>query len=303
MLCSGVDDLTEGGNGTASTENGRAVGKPSRAEPRRLALFDARPLFGESLACWLRGADSRWVVSTFRDIDSLLSCVAAAHPVDVILFCESGFPEVFQALDRLASLSLSIPSVVVSADENPKAALEFIRRGARGFLPTSLDLRGASAVLDFVVAGGIFLPAMLFLHADVSAAPAQPPGGAELVDLGRGREPVEECGSLDLPLSSVSLEGSKLTVREAKVLECLCRGRPNKLIAYDLGLCESTVKMYVGRLMRKLNVRNRTEVALFADRLLKEQTSPRAERGPDGARSLYSVQPVHLTEPLPGHHA
>jgi DNA-binding NarL/FixJ family response regulator len=65
------------------------------------------------------------------------------------------------------------------------------------------------------------------------------------------------------------------------VLECLCRGKPNKLIAHELGLCESTVKMYLGRLMRKAKVTNRTELALFRERLLRETTSLSTERAAD----------------------
>jgi len=46
------------------------------------------------------------------------------------------------------------------------------------------------------------------------------------------------------------------------VLELLGQGRPNKVIAQRLAMCESTVKVHVRQIMRKLGATNRTEVAL-----------------------------------------
>jgi DNA-binding NarL/FixJ family response regulator len=292
MLHSSVDDLENAETRSSPARNAGAVAKPSQAEPRRFALFDTRPLFGESLACWLRGLDQECGVATFRDIDKLLDCVASGDPLDLLLFSVrlSEFPQVFAALDKLASLSPSVPSIVVSASEDPKAALELIRHGARGFIPVSLDLTGASAVLDFVIAGGTFLPAALFLEAGLAAVQTRPSDGAEAIGFAQRHQACD--GSMSLPLAQAKLpvQSLRLTDREAKVLDCLCRGKPNKLIAYELTLCESTVKMYIGRLMRKLNARNRTELALSAERLLKEPETSTV----DEVRALYSVQPVRI---------
>jgi DNA-binding NarL/FixJ family response regulator len=45
------------------------------------------------------------------------------------------------------------------------------------------------------------------------------------------------------------------------VVEALRRGRANKIIAYELNLRESTVKVHIRNIMRKLHATNRTEVA------------------------------------------
>jgi|HubBroStandDraft_1064217.scaffolds.fasta_scaffold03981_2 DNA-binding NarL/FixJ family response regulator len=250
----------------------RALEKRRRAEPRRFALFDQQPLRGECLASWLRATSSRCEVSTFLQINALLNCVEADSELDLLLFsvCETAFPQVLDALDRIGSMSLSIPSIVISSEEHPGAALEFLRRGARGFIPTSLDVVGASKALDFVAAGGTFLPAPLFLEADLAGVQRSPRGGLTVATLDDGQKSGEARGAV-----------AELTSREAKVLECLCRGKPNKLIAHELGLCESTVKMYLGRLMRKAKVTNRTELALFRERLLRETTSLSTERAAD----------------------
>jgi DNA-binding NarL/FixJ family response regulator len=47
------------------------------------------------------------------------------------------------------------------------------------------------------------------------------------------------------------------------VLAELGHGKPNKMIAYELGMRESTVKVHIRHIMKKLNARNRTQVVLM----------------------------------------
>ena len=60
----------------------------------------------------------------------------------------------------------------------------------------------------------------------------------------------------------------QLTPKQIKVLHGVRSGQPNKQIAYDLGIAEATVKTHVTALMRKLNVHNRTQVAIAAESLM-----------------------------------
>ena len=55
-----------------------------------------------------------------------------------------------------------------------------------------------------------------------------------------------------------------LTPREIAVLDAVRQGRPNKIIAQELGISESTIKVHVHRIMKKLKVRNRTQAAMYA---------------------------------------
>ena len=58
-----------------------------------------------------------------------------------------------------------------------------------------------------------------------------------------------------------------LTPTQLKVLHGVHSGLLNKQIAFDLGIAEATVKAHMTALMRKLNVRNRTQVAIAAHAL------------------------------------
>jgi DNA-binding NarL/FixJ family response regulator len=52
-----------------------------------------------------------------------------------------------------------------------------------------------------------------------------------------------------------------LTPRESEVLARPRQGKPNKIIAHELEISESTVKVFVRRILMKLHALNRTEVA------------------------------------------
>ncbi|RXD03999.1 response regulator transcription factor [Sphingomonas sp. UV9] len=58
-----------------------------------------------------------------------------------------------------------------------------------------------------------------------------------------------------------------LTPTQIRVLRGVHSGLLNKQIAFDLGIAEATVKVHMTALMRKLNVRNRTQAAILAQTL------------------------------------
>ena len=57
------------------------------------------------------------------------------------------------------------------------------------------------------------------------------------------------------------------TARQAAVVKALCQGKANKIIAYELKMKESTVKVHVRNIMKKLKAKNRTEVAYITNQL------------------------------------
>jgi DNA-binding NarL/FixJ family response regulator len=58
-----------------------------------------------------------------------------------------------------------------------------------------------------------------------------------------------------------------LTPSEQRVLKLLRTGQSNKVIARELNIGESTVKVHVRRIMKKLNAANRTQAALVAQQM------------------------------------
>jgi DNA-binding NarL/FixJ family response regulator len=64
---------------------------------------------------------------------------------------------------------------------------------------------------------------------------------------------------------SFSRDGpNRISARELEIITLVARGLENKEIAQRLGIREQTVKNHLGRVMRKVGVRNRQELTLFA---------------------------------------
>jgi two-component system nitrate/nitrite response regulator NarL len=58
--------------------------------------------------------------------------------------------------------------------------------------------------------------------------------------------------------------GGRLSEREVEILACLARGEPNKRIAWHLDIAEATVKVHIKAILRKLQLGNRTQAAIWA---------------------------------------
>ena len=71
----------------------------------------------------------------------------------------------------------------------------------------------------------------------------------------------------DSELQDIARRINELTDQQMRVLRHLQDGRLNKQIAYDLDISEATVKAHVTAIFRKLNVLNRTQAVILANKL------------------------------------
>jgi DNA-binding NarL/FixJ family response regulator len=160
--------------------------------------------------------------------------------VALVLLCAGSSPRDVEEIDRLLQLaSPSVgyaPSILISDVEDADRIIDALDQGARGYIPTSVSLDVAIGAMRLVRAGGLYIPASSLMAARRSA---------------------------DSATSKQNDNSLRLTARQAEVAKALRRGTANKVIAYELGMCESTVKVHVRNIMRKLKARNRTEVAFM----------------------------------------
>lgn len=226
----------------------RRVGaRPGADEaPVPVLLIDPRPLTRECTARWLEAC-----TEGFRPI----ACSSVGDPaagdghdldgVQLVVF-NIGAAPVAAVSDPLTALARRLPGVpiVIFADgEEANQVAAAVRHGVRGYIPPSLSPQVVVEALRLVRAGGTFIPASVV----AAAQPARPQAGtAQVARDDRG-------GRAD-----------EFTPRELEVLDRLRRGMPNKVIAYELGICISTVKIHIKHVMRKLGATNRTQAALLA---------------------------------------
>ena len=168
-------------------------------------------------------------------------CLSAGPGCDIIVFFLHGNDvtdaSILQSVTPLCQATSHAPVIVFSdADQMHQSRImrAALKAGAMGFVATqTASLAVTLAAIRFVQAGGTFVPADLLLT-------TRPDG-------------------------KVASHG-RLTARQSAVLHHLARGTPNKIIAYELGMSESTVKVHVRNIMRKMGATNRTEAAYKAQR-------------------------------------
>ncbi|GAB4352339.1 MAG: response regulator transcription factor [Kiloniellaceae bacterium] len=226
----------------------------------RIALADDHALFRAGLHSALAEAfgDSTEVLEA-GDFAALAAVIERQADLDLVL-CDLRMPGMdpqggVRALAELCGEAT--PLVMVSASEDPADACRSIRQGARGYILKSDSLAVLQRALELVLAGGIYAPAAALMAAQDPAVDG--PGA---------------------PVDTTPLP--PLSSRQMMIFERLADGKPNKLIARELGIAEGTVKAQLRAVFRKLGVNNRTQAALFAARLLgREAAAPGAPDAPD----------------------
>jgi len=216
-------------------------GSPAPAEDRAehsVVVIDHRELERE---CLVRGLASQAPAHKFLSYASVEQWQQASaqgvQPSAILLTIADkriSDPRAAEIITGVINAVGSVPVIMLAdTDELPQiiAALQY---GARGFIPTNVGLRVAAEAIAMTIAGGVFVPASSVLAVSEQLLEYQAP----------------------------QRQGQNLfTDRQMAVVEALRRGRANKIIAYELNLRESTVKVHIRNIMRKLNATNRTEVA------------------------------------------
>jgi DNA-binding NarL/FixJ family response regulator len=204
--------------------------------PQTLIYLDPRAFTRDCVGRWLQSSLSEFQVCLVPDPEQL---EAVAHGRDRVraVVVNTGTERMASAavahsLARVGEILPGVPVAVLSDYEDPENIREAFDLGVRGYIPTSLAFLVAVGVVQLVCAGGTFAPTAALLA--------------------QGGDPRRST-------SEPVVEG--FTERQAQILDCLRRGMQNKLIAYELSMSESTVKVHVRNIMKKLNATNRTEVA------------------------------------------
>jgi DNA-binding NarL/FixJ family response regulator len=202
-----------------------------------MGVIDERTFTRECITRCLRTLDERLRVEGFPTCDE---CLQIAEGQDLVLYHLREDPSQWdknsQKLISFKKLLSIVPVIILSDAENPNSLAEIYESGARGFIPTDTTLEQLIEIIGLVCVGGIFVPlSSLSLRKSEGPAPTAEPGSS-----------------------------NEFTRNELAVFDRLKAGKANKTIAYELGLSESTVKVHIGRIMKKLKVTNRTQIVCRA---------------------------------------
>ena len=217
---------------------GSDIERMPSVKSKSIVIIDNRALDRECLAEGMRTYDSGMNVV---DVGSIAEwkAVRERHPTLAVILINLGGrrmtdPAVGEELRKLTSEFSAIPVVVLADTEDLVQIFKALEYGAKGYIPSSVGIKVCIEAIHLALAGGTFLPA-----SSVMAV----------------RQLLERGGDAARQMTGM------FTTRQAEVVEALRRGKANKIIAYELNLRESTVKVHIRNIMRKLKATNRTEVA------------------------------------------
>ncbi len=208
----------------------------------KVLLVDDHVLFRQGMQLLLqRLAPS---VQTFEagDLPSAIALAQSLPSLDMVFF-DLGLPGV-SGLDALIAFKQahdSLPVVVVSGLSDKQTVLDALYHGAMGFIPKTASMSALEEALTAVVSNRIYLPATAL---DPSDAPAS------------NRSSTHQ-----------KLTELPLTDRQKQVFKLILLGKPNKVIARDLGVAESTIKSHVKPILQALNVTSRVQAIVEMGRL------------------------------------
>jgi DNA-binding NarL/FixJ family response regulator len=200
----------------------------------RFLIVDDHPLFREALENCLRRAVPDVDVVEASTIDAALDALSGGE-IELILF-DLSLPGTtgLSGLVRLRKAFPAIPTVVISCHKDPLIVASGLFLGASGYIPKSASKEEVLRSIDEVLRGSTCLP-------DCCRNTARPDHFK------------------DHPVKELLKRLRELTPQQLRVLELIYRGLQNKQIAYELKICESTVKVHVSEILGRLKVTNRAK--------------------------------------------
>lgn len=205
----------------------------------KILIVDDHPLFRAGFHAVLEQSALDAAVLSVSSIQEALQILQRDSDVGLVLLdIHLRGDDGFSALKVIGTKFPTTACIMISGDDQDGIAARAVAAGASGFIPKSFTADEMVAAIQKVLAGDVFVPEKApDIHATQSGA---------------------------------------LTLRQLEVITMLGRGCSNKEIARALDVAERTVKAHVSAVFEALNVRNRTQAVLAAQRRGFLPTSPYA---------------------------
>lgn len=210
------------------------------SDKTRILLIDDHRLFRSGLKFLLEQEDDFEVAGEASDGLEGVKLTEQLAPDVVLLDLDMPTMRGREALPQLLNDRPNLIVIMLTVSEDASDLMECMRIGAKGYLLKNIDTGFLLGSIRNAVAGDSVL---------------SPEMTSKLVNQLQANQSEHE---------QLSHELTSLTPREREILSWLAKGVSNKVIARALDLAESTVKVHVQNVLRKLNLQSRVQAAIYA---------------------------------------
>ena len=238
--------------------------------PIRLLVVDDHTLFRRGLTALLARDERVTVVAEAADAGEALRLVTQHRP-DVVLL-DNHLPGVhgIDALPQLLAEQPALKVLMLTVSEDANDLARALAGGASGYLLKTVEGNELVDAIERVHRGeSVVSPEMTgklvaaYRQALASAGDAAPASSASLPPPFSPAPPASPAVPDAAPSASAH-PLSRLSPRERDILREIARGASNKEIARKLDIAETTVKIHVQHILRKLNLTSRVQAAVMA---------------------------------------
>ncbi len=198
--------------------------------PITIAIADDHAIFRQGLKSLLKLQRGVVVVGEAARVDEIAPLLAST-PCDILLL---DFMMDRSVLGEIAALAAQTKVIILTASEHPEEGLAAIREGARAVVFKRFAVETLMDAVRSVLGGDMWMPPPLqaYIANGLRAAPHE-----------------------------------SLTPRERDIVRLVAAGLRNAEVARKLFISDETVKTHLNNIFRKLNVRDRVELTLYAMRV------------------------------------
>ena len=223
--------------GVAQASLAFPVLKHAWCDVTRFLIVEDHPLFREALESAVCLANPEAVILQATSIHEAIDVLSSTPQIDLVLL-DLSMPGTtgLSGVMRVRKAFPKTPIVIVSGYEDLQIVQSVLALGVSGYIPKSTSRRELANAIGEVLRGTIYLP-------------------KHYRDAARMRRPKIDNRELLKRLHD-------LTPQQLRVLDMLRKGLQNKQIAYELKISETTVKVHVSDILRKLNVLSRTNAII-----------------------------------------
>ena len=212
----------------------------------KVLIVDDHPVFRDGLRNVLNSAEGLVVIGEAQDGADALQAVQTLQPDVVIMDINIPVLNGMQATRQIKSSHPDIQVIMLTAYDDDEQIFHAIRTGASAYYPKDVSPESLVRTIQYVSQGKYVVGEQLMNQREIERWLA---------------DASERFGGL---LDDVDEKFRPLSPRETEILKLITRGLSNKEIAYTLGISHQTVKNHMTSILRKLDVEDRTQAAVYA---------------------------------------